>query len=65
MLLTGALPRLRRHTPDGSLLSLSISVGVAHLPHHSGGVRTLYTAADAALHEAKRAGQGGVVVACA
>jgi diguanylate cyclase (GGDEF)-like protein len=56
-----------RSTPlslaDGTLLSLSISVGVAHLPHHSGGIRALYTAADAALYEAKRAGRGRVVVA--
>jgi diguanylate cyclase (GGDEF)-like protein len=58
-----------RSTPlslaDGTLLSLSISVGVAHLPHHSGGMRALYTAADAALYEAKRAGRGRVVVASA
>jgi len=58
-----------RSTPlslaDGTLLALSISVGVAHLPHHSGGIRALYTAADAALYEAKRAGRGRVVVASA
>jgi diguanylate cyclase (GGDEF)-like protein len=49
--------------PDGTLLSLSISVGVAHLPRNSGDIRALYSAADAALYEAKRAGRGRVVVA--
>jgi diguanylate cyclase (GGDEF)-like protein len=49
--------------PDGSNLSLSISVGVAHLPEHSGDLRGLYSAADAALYDAKRAGRGRVAVA--
>ena len=56
-----------RSTPmtlaDGTLLALSISVGVAHLPPHSTDRRGLYTAADAALYEAKRAGRGRVSVA--
>jgi diguanylate cyclase (GGDEF)-like protein len=51
--------------PDGTLLSLSISVGVAHAPQRSGDLRTLYTAADAALYEAKRAGRGRVAAASA
>ncbi|MGY1603956.1 GGDEF domain-containing protein [Geodermatophilus sp. SYSU D00815] len=46
--------------PDGTLLSLSISVGVAH---STGDARTLYSAADAALYEAKRGGRGRVAVA--
>ncbi len=56
-----------RSTPitllDGQLLALSISVGVAHVPRHSSDRRGLYTAADAALYDAKRAGRGRVSVA--
>jgi len=56
-----------RSTPmtllDGRLLALSISVGVAHVPQHSTDRRGLYTAADAALYDAKRAGRGRVSVA--
>ncbi len=48
---------------DGQLLALSISVGVAHVPQHSTDRRGLYTAADAALYDAKRAGRGRVSVA--
>jgi diguanylate cyclase (GGDEF)-like protein len=50
---------------DGTLLSLSISVGVAHLPRNSDDIRALYSAADAALYEAKRGGRGRVVIASA
>ena len=56
-----------RSTPmtlaDGTLLALSISVGVAHVPQHSNDRRGLYIAADAALYDAKRAGRGRVSVA--
>jgi diguanylate cyclase (GGDEF)-like protein len=56
-----------RSTPmtlaDGTLLALSISVGVAHVPQHSSDRRGLYIAADAALYDAKRAGRGRVSVA--
>jgi diguanylate cyclase (GGDEF)-like protein len=48
---------------DGTLLALSISVGVAHVPERSGDLRTLYHAADAALYAAKRSGRGRVSVA--
>jgi diguanylate cyclase (GGDEF)-like protein len=50
---------------DGTLLSLSISLGVARVPEGSGDLRTLYHAADAALYDAKRSGRGRVVVASA
>lgn len=49
--------------PDGTLLALSVSIGVAHSPRHATGVRELYAAADSALYAAKRGGRGRVVVA--
>jgi len=49
------------HLADGTLLALSISVGVAH-HERAGDLRSLYSAADAALYEAKRAGRGRVAV---
>lgn len=48
---------------DGTLLALSLSLGVAHVPALSGDLQTLYHAADAALYEAKRSGRGRVAVA--
>jgi diguanylate cyclase (GGDEF)-like protein len=51
--------------PDGTLLALSISVGVAHAAGTAGDVRLLYSAADAALYAAKRGGRGRVSVASA
>jgi diguanylate cyclase (GGDEF)-like protein len=46
--------------PDGGLLWISISVGVAHAPSGTSQLRELYAAADASLYEAKRAGRGRV-----
>ena len=43
---------------DGTLLSLSISLGVAHVPERSGDLTSLYHDADVALYDAKRAGRG-------
>jgi diguanylate cyclase (GGDEF)-like protein len=51
--------------PDGTLLALSVSIGVAHAPAHAEDMRALYTAADVALYEAKRDGRGRVAVAAA
>lgn len=49
--------------PDGTLLALSISLGVGHVSQHSKDRRGLYCSADAALYEAKRAGRGRVALA--
>jgi diguanylate cyclase (GGDEF)-like protein len=48
---------------DGTPLALSISLGVAHLPHSADSLEALYETADAALYDAKRAGRGCVAVA--
>jgi diguanylate cyclase (GGDEF)-like protein len=53
-----------RSTPlplaDGTLLSLSISLGVAHVPERQGDLTALYHDADVALYDAKRGGRGRV-----
>ncbi|MDK3258929.1 GGDEF domain-containing protein [Blastococcus capsensis] len=49
----------------GGHLQLSVSVGVAHLPGEVGDLRALYSAADTALYDAKRAGRGRVALALA
>ncbi|MEX5718440.1 GGDEF domain-containing protein [Geodermatophilus maliterrae] len=58
-----------RSTPltlaDGTLLSLSISLGLAHTAGQAADVEELYSAADRALYQAKRAGRGRVAVATA
>ena len=45
--------------PDGTLVSLSLSIGVAH-SSGTHGVESLYSAADDALYRAKRGGRGRV-----
>ena len=47
---------------DGTLVEVSVSLGVAQAPEHADGLETLYAAADAALYAAKRAGRGRVAV---
>jgi diguanylate cyclase (GGDEF)-like protein len=47
---------------DGTLLSLSISLGVAHVPEQQGDLTSLYHEADVALYDAKRGGRGRVGV---
>jgi diguanylate cyclase (GGDEF)-like protein len=58
-----------RSTPldltDGTLLSLSISLGVAHVPEQQGDLTSLYHEADVALYDAKRGGRGRVGVSAA
>ncbi|WP_261326742.1 GGDEF domain-containing protein [Modestobacter marinus] len=49
--------------PDGGLLAISASLGVAHAPSHARGLEELYAAADGALYDAKRGGRGRVAVA--
>jgi diguanylate cyclase (GGDEF)-like protein len=51
------------HLADGTLLALSVSLGVAHAPSHATGLEELYAAADAALYAAKRGGRDQVAVA--
>jgi diguanylate cyclase (GGDEF)-like protein len=46
------------HEP--ALLSVTLSIGVGHLPTRSGDLRGLYAAADEALYEAKRNGRNQV-----
>jgi diguanylate cyclase (GGDEF)-like protein len=48
---------------DGTLLALSVSLGVAHAPSHATGLEELYAAADAALYAAKRGGRNRVAAA--
>ncbi|KQS68898.1 sensor domain-containing diguanylate cyclase [Modestobacter sp. Leaf380] len=45
---------------DGTMLALSVSVGVAQAAAAGTGLRELYAAADAALYEAKRGGRDQV-----
>jgi diguanylate cyclase (GGDEF)-like protein len=48
--------------PNGDLLQITVSVGVAHALHHTESMRELYAEADAALYNAKNAGRDRVGV---
>jgi diguanylate cyclase (GGDEF)-like protein len=45
---------------DGTLIAISVSIGVAQVPVHAEALQKLYSVADQALYEAKRAGRGRV-----
>ncbi len=45
---------------DGTLIAISVSMGVAQVPVHADDVARLYTVADQALYQAKRGGRGRV-----
>jgi diguanylate cyclase (GGDEF)-like protein len=45
---------------DGSEVAISFSAGVSHAPRYANDLRTLYTSADGALYNAKRAGRDRV-----
>jgi diguanylate cyclase (GGDEF)-like protein len=47
-------------TEAGASLSLTVSIGIAHLPTHGSNLRSLYGAADTSLYIAKRAGRDQV-----
>lgn len=54
---------IRAHTFEVAAevtLSLSASIGVAHLPTHGADLRSLYSAADASLYAAKRGGRNQI-----
>jgi diguanylate cyclase (GGDEF)-like protein len=48
---------------DGTLLAISVSVGVAHIPTSGTSLLDLYQAADTALYSAKRERHGGIALA--
>ena len=47
-------------TEAGATLSITVSVGLAHLPTHGSNLRSLYGAADTSLYVAKRCGRDQV-----
>jgi diguanylate cyclase (GGDEF)-like protein len=58
-----AVSRLRVPMPDGTLVDITASVGVAAAPGSGGDPDVLYAVADQALYEAKRQGKDRVAVA--
>lgn len=63
--LLDAVSRAPLVLPDGTRHSLSVSVGVSHVPDAVADLRELYSSADVALYAAKRGGRGRVEVALA
>jgi diguanylate cyclase (GGDEF)-like protein len=45
---------------DGTLIAISVSIGVAQVPAHAQGLEPLYSVADQALYLAKRGGRGRI-----
>ena len=45
---------------DGTLIAISVSIGVAQAPTHAQGLEPLYSVADQALYLAKRGGRGRI-----
>lgn len=48
---------------DGTLLAVSVSLGVAHAPSSALALEELHAAADSALHAAERSGRDQVQIA--
>lgn len=47
---------------DGEVVTVSVSLGLAHAPTHADTLRQLYAVADAALYRAKQSGRNQVMV---
>ena len=45
---------------DGTLIAISVSIGVAQAPRHAHALEPLYSVADQALYLAKRGGRGRI-----
>jgi diguanylate cyclase (GGDEF)-like protein len=45
---------------NGTLIAISVSIGVAQVPTHASGIEPLYSVADQALYLAKRGGRGRI-----
>ncbi|MBM9467797.1 GGDEF domain-containing protein [Nakamurella sp. YIM 132084] len=55
-----AIRSRRFRTAAGEFVDVTVSIGLAHAPTHAGDLRPLYSAADIALYQAKRAGRNRI-----